>query len=462
MKLGKSLKRGRSARGIALDLLLVAERPGERVDERLRTLERGSRLEARDRAFLRELVYGTLRWRGHLDLALSPLLRTPLEELPGPIRNLLRLGAYQILFTDRVPARAAVNEAVLLARERGFEGLTGLVNGVLRNLSRTAVERGGPRGIPPRGEVKEAAELAASTSHPPWMVERWVARWGLERAGRICRANNELAPLTLRVNRRRATPDLLEESLREAGCDVKRGVLCPEVLRVVGGPEVSRLPGYREGWFLVQDEAATLMGHVVSPRPGQRVWDACGGPGGKATHLAELMEDEGWVLTTDLHGGRLRRVGENARRLGLKAVTPVRMDVLRGGVKAARFDVVLLDAPCSGLGVLRRHPEAKWNKREEDIRRLAELEISLLREVAHAVAPGGRLVYCVCSNEPEETRGVLEAFADDGPLRFSLESPEGDLPWGARRFQGPGKTVEVLPGDAGTDGFFVARWRRRG
>ncbi len=459
MTVTKNLKRN-SVRGLALELLCEAEQPGERVNERLRSLQDRSNLEARDRAFLRELVYGTLRWRGYLDLALSRHLKDPLEGLPEPIRNLLRLGAYQILFTDRVPARAAVNEAVLLARERGFDGLTGLVNGVLRNLSRTATADEKP--IPPKMEstVAGAAELAVSTSHPAWMVERWAARWGMERAERICRANNELAPLTLRVNLRRSTPELLQKSLREAGCEVTRGTLCPEILRIAGGPEIPSLPGYREGWFQVQDEAATLMSHVVSPRPGQRVWDACGGPGGKATHLSELMEDKGLVLATDHHAGRLRRVGENTRRLGLRAVMPVRLDILRGGLKAAQFDMVLLDSPCSGLGVLRRHPEAKWNKRKEDIKRLAELELSLLRTVAGSVTPGGRLVYCVCSNELEETRGILQAFADGAPLRFSLESPEGDLPWAARRFLCPDKTVEILPGDAGTDGFFVARWRR--
>ncbi|MFQ5911731.1 MAG: 16S rRNA (cytosine(967)-C(5))-methyltransferase RsmB [Nitrospinota bacterium] len=446
---------------MALNLICEAERPGARVDDQLRAFERRAELESRDRAFVRELVYGTLRWRGHLDQALSRHLSGRADDLPPALRNILRLGAYQILFTDRVPVWAAVDEAVRQARRRGFDGLAGLVNGVLRTLAREPGFRApGLRDAP----VEDAQTLAGAESHPVWMVRRWVDRWGLEAAARVCRANNEPGPLTVRVNLRRCGPEILREALQGAGVEVTPGALCPEVLRLRGGPPVLELPGFREGWFVVQDEAAALMAHLMGVRPGEWVWDACAGPGGKSVHMAELMGDEGLVLATDTHAHRLSRVLENARRLGLRSVRPIHADATAGAVREEGFDAVLVDAPCSGLGVLRRHPEAKWNKTEEDIFRLRELELKLLREASRALRAGGRLLYCVCSNEDEETRQIVQSFEVSAEgARFQREDLSLDLPRrlsSAGRLVDPGGCFSVRPGDAGTDGFFAARWRR--
>lgn len=448
-------------RDLALTLIQEAEEKGIRLDERLREVQGRSGYGAEDRAFVRELVYGTVRWRGRIDTALATCLSGDPKDLPRPVRNVLRLGAYQILFMDRVPDWAAVNEAVEQTRRNGFEGFVKLVNAVLRVAARTAAtdSQGGISAY------EDADSLAEGESHPAWMVRRWTERWGLEAAVRVCRANNERSPLTLRVNRRLATMEIVEDALQEAGARVRRGSLWPGSLIVQGGPPITRLPGFREGWFSVQDQAASWMAQLMDVRPGDWVWDVCAGPGGKTVHLAERMDDAGFVLATDTHARRLAKVAGNARRMRLKSVYAVSADAASDVVRDFAFDAVLVDAPCSGLGVLRRHPEAKWNKEETDILRMSAVETRILRKASRAVRPGGSMLYCVCSNEDEETFQVVHAFEKSseggGFKRENLSATMPDGPDGPRRFIIEGGCYQVHPGDAASDGFFAARWRRK-
>jgi 16S rRNA (cytosine967-C5)-methyltransferase len=450
--------KGRGPRDLALDLVCDAERPGTRVDDRLRGLESRTGLNPKDRAFVRELTFGTLRWRGKLDGVLCQHLSESADKLPPVVRNILRLGAYQILLTDRIPDWAAVDEAVKQVRRRGFGGLTGLVNGVLRGLARTSV--------PPVEEarIEDASSLAVAESHPEWMVRRWVDRLGLDAAVRICKANNSPGPLSVRVNRRRATLEILRDAFQEVGVEVVKASVAPDMLNISGGPPVRELPGFRQGWFAVQDEGAALVGHFLGVGPGERVWDVCAGPGGKAVHIAELMDDDGFVLATDTNAHQLSRLAENSARMGIRSICPVQADAAKSVVRSAGFDAVLVDAPCSGLGVLRRHPEAKWNKNEGDILRLGTLQAKMLKEASQAVRPGGRLVYCVCSNEEEETRRIVKSFeASKEGAEFQREDlapyAQGRID-SIKRFVGPDGCFSILPGDAGTDGFFAALWER--
>ncbi len=446
-------------RDLALDLICDAERPETRVDDRLRALESRAGLNSKDRALVRELTFGTLRWRGRLDGVLCRHLSESADRLPPVVRNILRLGAYQILLTDRIPDWAAVDEAVKQARRRGFGGLTGLVNGVLRGLARES--------LPPveGARIQDASSLAVAESHPEWMVRRWVDRLGLETAIGICRANNSPAPLSVRVNRRRATLEILRDAFQAAGVDMEETSLAPDVLRVSGGPPVRELPGFREGWFAVQDEGAALVTHFLGLRPGERVWDVCAGPGGKAVHIAELLDDDGFVLATEKNRHQLSRVAESLVRMGIRSICPVLADATKPIARNAVFDAVLVDAPCSGLGVLRRHPEAKWNKQEDDILRLSRVQTKLLKETSRAVRPGGRLVYCVCSNEEEEGRRILKSFeASDEGAEFQRDDLARCLRGGmdsVKPFIGPDRWFSILPGEAGTDGFFAVRWVRR-
>jgi 16S rRNA (cytosine967-C5)-methyltransferase len=297
------------------------------------------------------------------------------------------------------------------------------------------------------------------------MVRRWVDRLGLDTAVRICKANNSPGPLSVRVNRRRATLEILRDAFQEVGVAVVETSVAPDVLNISGGPPVRELPGFREGWFAVQDEGAALVGHFLGVGPRERVWDVCAGPGGKAVHIAELMDDDGFVLATDINAHQLSRVAENSVRMGIRSICPVLADAAKPIARNAVFDAVLVDAPCSGLGVLRRHPEAKWNKKEGDILRLSELQAKMLKEASQAVRPGGRLVYCVCSNEEEETRRVMKSFeaSNEGAefQRDDLASCVQGRIDSVKPFIGPDGCFSILPGDAGTDGFFAARWERR-
>ncbi|MEK6709720.1 MAG: 16S rRNA (cytosine(967)-C(5))-methyltransferase RsmB [Nitrospinota bacterium] len=402
--------------------------------------------DPRDRAFLRELIYGVLRWRNRLDFALGRFLEKPPERLPPAARGALRLGAYQLLFLDRVPAHGAVNASVELAGAGRWE--RGLVNAVLRKVGQAPLE--------PPGDAEDG--LVMWESHPRWLARRWVASLGPERARARCQANNAEGPLVLRANPLRTTPGELAARLAEEGVTTAPALADPECLRVLSqGPGLTQLPSFAEGLFIVQDEASSLAARYAGAGPGDRALDACAAPGGKTACLAWAVSPGGRVAAADLSPARLRLLRENCARIGAHAPSVV-MDASRPAFGES-FDLVLVDAPCSGLGVLRRHPDARWRLREEDVPAHGRRQRGLLRAAAGMVRPGGRLVYAVCSNEPEETEEVVASLdrADFAPDR------EVSLPPAAERFAGRGGALWICPEDApGLDGFFAMRWRRGG
>lgn len=390
-----------------------------------------------DRAFITEVVLGTLRQRGRLDHALNAVLPRGLAALPVAIQVILRLGLYQLWFLDRVPDAAAVDTSVELARRHGHRGTAGLVNAVLRRLAAA----GEPP--PPDPAADPAGHLAVVHSHPRWLVERWLRRWGWEETARLCAANNTPPPSTLRVNRLRATPDEVAERLRARGMTVAPGIV-PEALRV-RGPLDERLDLYRDGLVTMQDEGSMVVARAVDPRPGETVLDAAAAPGGKATHLAELMENRGRVIACDVQPGRLRLVAQQVARLGLDIVEAHHLDAREAGRRfAGAADRVLLDAPCTGTGVVRRRPEIRWRLRPSAPREMAARQAALLAGVRGAVRPGGRLVYAVCSLEPEEGPEVVEGFVRRYPA-FRVE-----------------ETRTLLPHRDDTDGFYLAVLERTG
>lgn len=444
-------------RDLALGLIRDAEKKGVRLDERLRETQEWAVLDSKNRAFIRELVYGTVRWRGRLDCALAACLSGDPEDLPSTVRNILRLGAYQVLMMDRVPNWAAVDEAVKQTRRKGFGGLVKMVNAVLRTFARS-VTADSQSGITAH---KNVDDLADRQSHPRWMVQRWAEQWGMEVATRVCRANNEPAPLTLRVNRLRTTVETLGNTLEKAGVRVAQGGFWPESLVIRGGPPIEQLPGFRDGWFSIQDQAASWIAQLMDIRSGDFVWDVCAGPGGKAVHIAERMNDSGFILATDTHVNRLLKVIENSRRLGLKSVHAVRADATLDIVRDSMFDAVLVDAPCSGLGVLRRHPEAKWNKEKADILRMSKIQIQILKKASRNVRLGGSVLFCVCSNEAEETFDVARAFSESPEgADFKVEDLSVAIPDPSPPCIMENGCFQVRPGDIGSDGFFAIRWRR--
>ncbi len=392
-----------------------------------------------------ELVLGVLRWRGRLDWTLEHLLGRPVDALPLPIREVLRLGAYQVLFLQRVAPALAVSSSVDLAKRVGHAGTAALVNAVLRRLVR--------EGEAPPPAAEDHA-LAVRTSHPLWLVKRWVERWGLEEAQELCEANNLPPPAHVRVNTLRARPEEVARQLREAGADVEPGAL-PESLYVRGALE-ARLRLEAEGFISPQDEAAMVAARAVDPQPEELVVDACAAPGGKATHLAALMQNRGRIIAGDVNPRKVEALRRRAERCGATCVEARRIDARELDVRGA--DRVLVDAPCTGLGVLRRRPEIRWRVHPEDLVAAATRQKEILGGAARAVRPGGVVVYSVCSTEPEEGEAVVEwllATGDYTPAPFAV-------PWkGGMLRSEPDGSLRLLPHRHGTDGYFIARLRRR-
>ncbi len=433
----------RGAREIALLVLYRVEKDGSYADRVLDSLLEETALSEKDRALATELAYGTIRWRGKLDWVLDQLVKGGLGKLTPWIRNILRLGAYQLIFSDRIPAFAAVSESVELAKRYGHLGVAALVNGVLRRVGKKTPPL--PKG--------EAESMAVSHSHPSWMVERWVGRWGIAQTEEILKANNQVPPISVRTNTLNVTREELERSLRDEGFSPAKGSFSPVSLMIEGKPSSSA--AHQEGLFQVQDEGATLVGHLLDPQPGELVIDLCSAPGGKAAHLGELMRNTGLMLAVDINRARLNLVRENCERLGIRIVRAVVADGRRFSVRRS-VDRVLIDAPCSNLGVLRRRVDLRWRIREEEIGELAALQRELLDSGSALVKKGGVLVYSTCTIEPEENEETVLEFLELHP-DFSIEDGESFIP---REVVDGSGWLRTLPHVHGLDGGFAARLRK--
>jgi 16S rRNA (cytosine967-C5)-methyltransferase len=411
-------------------------------------LERRS-LSVRDVALATELVYGTLRWQRYLDWILAPHSRRRLASLDARVRVLLRLTAYQLAFLERVPAFAAVNDAVTLARAK--PGVAEYVNAVLR-----AFARRGKREREPAPPADPLDALATRCSFPTWIAHRWVERLGAAEAETLMRALNERPALGIRANTLKLSREDLAVQLRQEGVDATPMRLAPEGVTVEGGGDPGRWRAFADGRCVVQDEGSMLVARLLEPAAGTMIADVCAAPGTKSTHLAQLMDNRGRVLALDPQAGRLGRVAEAAARLGVTIVEAVDGPVETLAPRwAGLCDGVLVDAPCTNLGVLRRNPEVKWRRQAADVAAAATRQRSILAAAATLVRPGGRLVYATCSLEPEENEGVVHGFLASDPT-FALDPPAAfPVPAGADGF------VRCLPHQHGTDGFTAARLRRR-
>ena len=321
------------------------------------------------------------------------------------------MGTYQILFLSKVPDSAAVNESVKLAKAIGGKPVAGFVNAVLRDIARKKTFQFPDPNSDPIGYI------AARYSHPPWIVKRWIDRYGTERTIKLCESNNKVAPLTIRTNTMVTTRNQLQKSLEADGiasepCPVAPAGLWLKLPSSASGVSLAGLEAYRRGWFYVQDEAAQLIGQIVDPKAHERVLDICAAPGGKSTHLAELMENRGEMIAVDVSRNRLKRMIENTQRLGITMIRIRVADATRDlrDLGVGSYDRILVDAPCSGLGLLRRNPEGRWKKTEELIRYYAPIQQKILQQVAPLLKTGGILVYSTCTTEPEENENVVEAF----------------------------------------------------
>jgi len=432
------------------------ERAGAYADLALHAALRRSRLAPAERALATELVYGTLRWRGRLDFLLSRVLEREFTTLEPLVVTLLRLGAYQIVFTRNVPDAAAVDQTVRCARAVGAERATGLVNGVLRRLARIHQKI-------PLPELLEdpLGHLTGVLSLPPWIAQRWLEIFDAPEAAMLAKASNSVPPLTARVNPLRCTRQALIEELAPRLPEVRSCRLAPRGIVLGHRGHPAHDPAFLEGRFTIQDEASQLVVAHLEPQPGERILDLCAAPGAKTTAIAEEIGEAGEVVAVDRNGRRLRLVGRDARRLGLTNITTCELDAtspLGGITERGAFDRILVDAPCSGLGTLRRNPDARWRLRPDDPQRLAEIQTAILRNAATALRPGGLLVYSTCTLLPEENESVIEWFLSE--RRDFRLLPANAAPETTRALVGADGFLRCFPHLHDSDGFFAAKLER--
>ncbi|MEW6594955.1 MAG: 16S rRNA (cytosine(967)-C(5))-methyltransferase RsmB [Thermodesulfobacteriota bacterium] len=441
-----------SPRQIAIKVLVGAAHKGQPVDRIFDQQQAGrSHGDQRDTQLAMALVYGVLRWQGYLDQVIAGFSSHPMTKMKPLTLAALRVGAYQLLFMDRVPDSAAINETVQALKAAGQpKWLTGFANGVLRALAR------GRDAVLPA-----ASREALFLSHPSWLVARWRQRYGDEVAEEICRANNGQPLLVLRVNTRRIGRQGYLRLLTDAAVEAEGGAYAPDAIRLIGyRGGIADLPGYGEGLFQVQDEAAQLATLLLGELKVGRYLDGCAGLGGKTSHMAQLLPAGGEVVAVEPHGGRRKLLRENLNRLGLDAT--VFEGELQSFAKAQPqpFQGILIDAPCSGLGVIGRQPDIRWQRSEVDLPRYAARQRDLLEKAATLLAPGGVLVYATCSTEPEENEGVVTSFLASHP-EFVVADANSFLPAPARKMVDNHGHLRTLP-HHGLDGFFAARLEKKG
>lgn len=448
------------ARQTALHILDLHAKTGLLLD---RVIDRESHrmqvLSQRDRALTTALVYGVLRWRNRLDWIISLFSKTRITKIEPTVLTILRLAVFQIEFMDRIPPSAAVNSAVDLAKKHSRPFVAKYVNAVLRQLLRNR-DRVTDSSIP----GTPAAALSIAKSFPRWLLQRWLDRFGREETGQLCDAVNRIPPVTLRANPLQTSRLELGNLLAAAVGEVRPTMYAPSGLQVTAlSTAVHDLPGFDAGSFQVQDEAAQLVGHLLSPVPGSKVLDACAGLGGKTAHLAQLMENQGQVIALDQSQEKLTRLSDEMTRLRL-TIVQTHCHNLKNPLGADGndpYDSMLLDAPCSGLGVLRRNPDAKWNKSADDIRRCSRMQLQFLSNLAGRLKPGGVIVYAVCTNEPEENGAVIGAFLDRH-ADFSIDGLPDRFPPAAASLIDKNGFFNTYPHQNNMDGFFAARLRKNG
>ena len=418
-------------------------------------------LNGRECRLLNALVYGVVRWQKQLDWVLNHFIN-PRFRLDTRHSALLRLGAFQLLHLDGIPAHAAIFETVQLAK--GGRKARGFINAILRKVEREAQTL-----TYPSFESNPIEHISFSLSYPKWLVSRWIKTRGIPWTLAFCQASNEIAPLAFRVNSFVKERDRLRESLRANGLSTKVSRISPDGLVLLNREDTGLASGssslksvLNTDNIYVQDESAMLVAPLVAPKNAQIVVDLCAAPGGKTTHLASLMSNSGKIIAVDISDKRLALLKENCRRMGTLNVETQVLDATKANLSfIANADAVLIDTPCSGFGTLRRHPDIRWNKTPEQLRSLCDIQYSLLKNAASYLKPGAVLVYSTCSIEPMENEELIRRFLADFPM-YAIEHAHRfltDVPQSAITQDG---FLQTFPHEHGVDGAFAARLRRKG
>jgi len=449
--------RSLSAREVALDVLTAVDQDQAYSNLLLNQVLQKHPLERADVGLATEIVYGTIQRLNTIDYYLGKLVSKGLGKLQPWVRNLLRLSFYQLHYLDRVPDHAVVSEAVNIAKRRGHQGISGMVNAVLRGAIRRKEEWQLPQELP------TAQRIALQHSHPLWLVERWMRQLGAERTERICEANNVPPHVSIRTNPlKQSREELLRQIEASGNAAAMPSPLAPAGVIVNGGGNMALTPWFAEGLFTIQDESSMLVAEALAPAPGMTVLDCCAAPGGKTTHIAELMGDKGVIYACDIHEHKGGLIEQAADRLQLDSIRTIVADAreLSKRFEPESFDRILLDAPCSGLGVIRRKPDLKWTKSVAEIREIAAIQRELLEEVHGLLRPGGTLIYSTCTIEKEENESNVMNFIQNHP-NYELEAIQIDgLPAEIADTANTGMLM-VHPDQFLSDGFFIAKLHKK-
>ncbi|MGF1497611.1 MAG: 16S rRNA (cytosine(967)-C(5))-methyltransferase [Elainellaceae cyanobacterium] len=455
------------SRQVALNVLQLVQR-GAFADVALHQVLAQTDLDQRDRSLVTELVYGTVRRQRTLDALIDQFSTKDAARQPLNLRLILRLGFYQLRYLTQIPAAAAVNTAVDLAKHNGLRGLSGVVNGILRQYLRLRDADGGGKRA---GLVKSGLEsldplrlpedpvkrLGVDHSYPDWMIQTWVDQIGYQQTEALCQWFNRSPHLDLRINLLKVSVDQAKAALDAAGLATQPVANLPQALRLASNPgQIQKLPGFEAGWWTVQEASAQMVSHVLDPQPGETIVDACAAPGGKTTHIAELMGDRGKIWAGDRSAARLQKLTESIQRLGLQSIQILVQDSRTLTQFRHSADRVLIDAPCSGLGTLNRHVDARWRQNLEAIAGLTQIQRELLTQSAQWVKPGGVLVYATCTLHPAENEDVVRWFLAEH-RGWVIERPNAVS--FARPFIQPEGWLQVWPQVWHMDGFFIAKLR---
>lgn len=408
--------------------------------------------DPRDLKFIKALTFGVLRNRGYLDRIIEKYSSHPLKKMKARTLCALRIGLYQLLYMDKVPASAAINETVKgLKKSRQPKWITGFVNGLLRKVAKEKDK------LISLTELNEKFPDSVVLNHPQWLIERWKKCFGVEKTFQLCKLNNEQPSLTLALNENKITASTYITELKRKGLSAEQGKYHPEALSINEyRGAIHDLPGYQEGYFHVQDEAAQLVTMLLGPfNSAKQYLDACAGLGGKTVHLAQLVAQNSHITAVEPHKPRIKLLRENLERAGFIESVELVQGILEDFNPDHRYDSILIDAPCSGLGVIRRHPDIRWNRSPEDFEKYAKKQLNLLETAAKLLGDKGVLVYAVCSMEPEENEEVIDRFIKQHP-EFSVADPRDCLPSASHKFIDKNGLFRTSPLD-GLDGFFAAR-----
>ena len=437
------------ARDVALEVLMQVDRANAWSDGSLKRTIAKNKLDGREAALATRLSYGVVQNKMLLDYYISCYCTQKAEKLEPVIRNILRIGGYQILFMDKIPHRAAVNEAVEQTKKNKREKAAGMVNAVLRKFVANWMN------MPALPNGSTAEYLSVRYSHPLWLVKRLMNLLGAEETEAFLQQNNEIVPTTIQVNPLKTTAEELAAELTQSGVSVEKHPWLSGCFEVSGTGDLENLPAFTEGRFMVQDAAARLVANIAQPAEDAKVLDMCAAPGGKSFALAFDMGDKGQIVSCDVHPHKLKLLESGAQRLGINNLRAVLADgTEHHAAWEQAADLVVADVPCSGLGIIRKKPDIRYKKPEE-LAKLPALQMKILENAATYVRPGGTLIYSTCTILPEENEGVTEAFLANH-IDFTLEEFVLPLPIGNSKGH-----LTLWPQRFGTDGFYICRMRRK-